>query len=82
MTNFHERFMQDMSFRGYAQATVENYSREVKRFFDRQAVGVSPDDVTEDDIRNYFDHLIHERNYAPATVKTAYSGLRFFLKKL
>jgi site-specific recombinase XerD len=38
----------------------------------------SPDELTEEDIRNFFLHLINERRIAEGTLKTYQYGIKFF----
>lgn len=81
MTNYRDRFIEDMRLRGFAEATIVSYFREVKRFFDRTGKDLTPLKVTEDHLRQYFLHLKDERKYSVSAIKISYSGLRFFLRQ-
>ena len=71
-----ERMLQDMQLAGRSPATQSRYLgavRQMSRFF-----GMSPDRITEDQLRKYFLHLKNERELAAGTLKVAYHGIQFF----
>ena len=81
MKDTFKLFIEKMKLRGMASATIESYSREVRRFFNRHAKGKLLHLINDNDIHAYFLHLIEERDYSPSAIKVAYCGLKFFLKR-
>ena len=37
----------------------------------------SPDSLSHEDLRGYFQYLVTERHLAPASVRLSYNGIRF-----
>ena len=67
MSELRKRMTEDMQLRGISARTQESYISAVKglvRFYNR-----SPDLLSEEEIRNFFLHLINEREAARSTVK-------------
>ena len=71
-----QRMVQDMQLAGCSPGTQDQYLGAVRRM--SRFVGVSPDRLTENQLRKYFLHLKNERKLAPGTLKGAYHGIRFF----
>jgi integrase/recombinase XerD len=59
---------------GMSPATIEAYSRPVRRIFSE--TGRLPGDLDHGDLEKYFTHLV--KTYSWSTVKTDRNGLRFF----
>ena len=67
MSDFKKRMMEDMQLHGYSQRTVGSYVSAVSvlsKHYQR-----SPDQLTENDLRKFFLHLINERKAARNTLK-------------
>jgi site-specific recombinase XerD len=67
---------QDLQLAGLAEGTQKAYLRAVKQFaghFNR-----SPDQISEQEFRDYFLYLKDQRRYSPASLKVAASGIIFF----
>jgi integrase len=56
---------------------ISDIRSHVKQFY----AGVSPDRITEDQLRKYFLHLKNDRKFAPGSLKVAYHGIRFFFSR-
>jgi site-specific recombinase XerD len=71
-----QRMLQDMQLAGLSSGTQDGYIGSVRRL--AIFVGVSPDKITEHQLRQYFLHLRNERKFAPGSLKVAYYAIRFF----
>lgn len=74
-----DRMIQDMKLRGFAPRTRESYTRAVyqlARYFNR-----SPDELEEEDLRDYFLYLVEERRLAPRSIRLHRSGIKFFFEQ-
>jgi len=75
MSPLRQRMITAMQMHGYSQRTHQSYLAAVAdlaRFTRR-----SPDTLTPEDLRRYFEHLVTERKLAPASVRLNYNGIRF-----
>lgn len=78
MTELRKRMIRDMRLKGLHPDTQKAYVRAVKgvvRYY-----RVSPDQLDEEQIRDYLHYLIAERNVSQGCVSQAYSGLRFLFE--
>ncbi len=69
----------DMQLRGFSERTQESYVGAVKgltKFYMR-----SPDQLSEEEIRGFFLHLINERRAARSTVTIYLCGIKFFYER-
>ncbi|WP_225073204.1 site-specific integrase [Desulfuromonas sp. CSMB_57] len=79
MSELRRRMIEDMQLHGLAGKTQECYVAAVKalaKFWRR-----SPDLLNEEEIRQFFLHLINEKKAARSTVTIHLSGIRFFYEK-
>jgi site-specific recombinase XerD len=70
---------QDMQLRNFSERTRQSYIGAVKglaRFYMR-----SPDQLSEEEVRDFFLHLINERKSARSTVTIYLCGIKFFYEK-
>lgn len=73
------RMLQDMQLAGFGERTQEAYRRAVwPATGGAQFTRTSPDRITEEQLRRYFLSLRNEKQFAPGSLKIAYSGIRFF----
>jgi integrase/recombinase XerD len=75
MTALRQQMIAEMQRRGMVEATQKAYVQavlEVARYY-----GKSPDTLTKDELQQYALHLRDERRYAPGTIQTRLSGIRF-----
>lgn len=78
MTELRRRMIQDLQLHGYSDRTQSCYVAAVKSlaaFFRRP-----PDQLGEEELRQYFLHLINVKQAARSTVTQALSGIKFFFE--
>ena len=76
MTELRKRMIEDMQLAGLSQGTQEAYVRSV-----RQLAGhfhLSPDRITERQLRDYRIHLHDVRALAKGTFQQHFFGIKFF----
>jgi site-specific recombinase XerD len=76
MTALRQKFMDEMELRGFSENTIRSYVgvvRELARHFKR-----SPDQITDEELKQYLLHRIREDKCAAATIIVNASALRFF----
>jgi len=79
MTELRRRMMQDLALAGYAPKTQQAYLgavRALARYYRR-----SPDQLSEDEVRGFFLHLITVKKAAKSTVTIHLCGIKFFFEK-
>jgi site-specific recombinase XerD len=79
MTDLKKRMMEDMQLRGYAERTRKSYADAVSGL--AKHYKCPPDKLSEDDIRNFFLHVINDRKAARGTLKIYLCGIKFFYEK-
>ena len=78
MTPLRQRMLEDMQLKGFSARTQEAYVaavRQLARHFRR-----SPDQITEEDLRQYFLYLTQQKKVARATATIALCGIKFFFR--
>jgi integrase/recombinase XerD len=65
-----------MTLHGYGERTRESYSRAVRQMW--EFVGVALEEITEEDLRQYFLHRKNVDKWSSATMRIAYAGIKFF----
>ncbi len=65
-----------MRLRDCRPKTQEAYSLVVRQFLDQ--LQQEPEELTDEDVREYFLYLREEKKMAPSTINIAVHGLRFF----
>jgi site-specific recombinase XerD len=76
MSNLRDRMIHDMQLHGYAERTQEAYVRTVRQL--QQFYDSSPKAISEDQLRDYFIHRKNVSHWSAATMRIAYSGIKFF----
>lgn len=79
MTHLRQRMLADMQLRGLAPKTQESYLRAVYQL--AQHLSKPPDQVTEDDLRNYFLFLKNEKKASRSACTVALCGIKFFFEQ-
>ena len=74
-----ERFIEDMRLAGYSARTQEAYVQAVAQLVAR--VGKAPLQVSEEDIREHFLYLTHEKRVARGTATIALCAVKLFFEK-
>jgi integrase/recombinase XerD len=78
MTPLRRKMIEDMQLRGYAPKTQEAYVGAVKQLAEHYHK--SPDQITDEELREYFLYLKNDRRVSHSTYSTALHGLRFFYR--
>ncbi|MCJ7702018.1 MAG: site-specific integrase [Anaerolineales bacterium] len=79
MTELRKRMIEDLQLRGMAVRTQEAYVlavRQLAKYYQKP-----PDQLTDDDLREYFLYLMNERKVARSTSTLALCGIKFFYEK-
>lgn len=71
-----KKMVEDMQLRGYAERTQTSYARAVRQL---ENYWHSPAEaITEQQVRDYFLYCKNEAGWSAATMRIAYSGIKFF----
>ena len=76
MTTLRQQMTQDLQIAGLSERTQEAYLRAVRQLADHY--GQAPDGLTEQQVRDYFLFLKNGKKFAPASLKMAFYGIRYF----
>ena len=79
MTELKRRMLEDMQLRGLAKNTQQSYMDCVKalaKHYNRR-----PDQLSEDEIRNFFLYLIKNKRLRENTIRIYVYGIKFFFEK-
>jgi len=80
MSALRQRLIATMQMHGFSDRTHESYLTAVRglaKFTHRP-----PDTLQPADLKGYFEHLVRERQLAPASVRLAYNGIRFLYRQV
>ena len=72
----YQRMSDDLHLAGMSQRTHDGYLRAVRQLADY--CHQPPENISEDQLREFFLHLKNERNFATGSLRVAFSGLKFF----
>lgn len=78
MTQLRQRMIEDLQLRGFAPKTQEAYLRAVRQL--AAHFKKSPEDITEEDLRQYFLYLKNVRQASRSTCTQALCGIKFFFE--
>jgi site-specific recombinase XerD len=78
MTLLRKRMLDDLELRGLSEHTQELYVRAVRQLAEHYER--SPDQITDEELRQYFLYLRKVRGIAQSTVQVSLSALRFFYR--
>lgn len=76
MTELRRRMKEDLQLAGYSLRTIDSYIKTVSvlaRHYNR-----SPDLLTEEELRQFFIHLINDRKSSGSSVTVYLCGIKFF----
>lgn len=79
MTPLRQRMLEDMQLRGLSARTQEAYARAVWQL--AQHYHRSPDQLSDEDLRQYFLYLANEKKIARPTATIALCGIKFFYEQ-
>ena len=78
MTQLRDDFIRELELRRKAESTIKSYVDAVRRlaaFYNR-----APDQLSIEEIRSYFHHLLAEKQLGWNTVNVALCAVRSFMK--
>jgi integrase/recombinase XerD len=75
MTPLRQRMLEDMQLRGLAERTQESYLAAVRQLAVHYAK--SPDQLSDEELRQYFLYLRNEKRVAPNTSNVALNAVKF-----
>lgn len=76
MSPLRQRMIQDMQLRGFSARTQECYVAAVRQLAEHYHT--SPDQLTEEQLRQFFLYLANEKKAARSTATIALCGIKFF----
>jgi integrase/recombinase XerD len=76
MTPLRQKFIDELDLRGFSAHTKDNYVGAVSRL--ARHYKRSPDQLTDEEIKQYLLHLIRDQHRSRSTMIVAVSALRFF----
>lgn len=76
MTQLRQRMVEDMQLRGLSDRTQETYLRTVRQLAEHYSR--SPDQISEEELRQYFLYLENEKQVSPSAFRQALCGIKFF----
>lgn len=79
MGALRDRMQMDMELKNFSIRTIEAYLGWMKAL--TIYYGRSPEELGDDDIRNYLYYLLKEKKAAQSSMNQAYSALKFFYEK-
>ena len=79
MTPLRQRMLEDMQLRGFSARTQEAYVHSVRQL--AAHFHKPPDQLTEDDLRQYFLYLANVKHFARASFTIALCGIKFFYER-
>lgn len=79
MTALRQRFIDDLQLQGLSARTQEAYVRAVRQFAEHY--GKSPDQITEEELRQYFLYVKNVKKWSRATITLALCGIKFFYEQ-
>jgi integrase/recombinase XerD len=74
-----QRMMEDMQLRGLSERTQQSYVGAVRQL--AEYYGKSPDQISEEELRQYFIYLKQEKRCARSTCIVALSGIKFLYEQ-
>src|SRR6476619_5731116 len=79
MTALRHRMTEDLQLRGYAEPTIKAYLLAVSQL--AKFYGIAPDQITEEQLRDYLLHLANVRKIAASSFTQALCGIKFFYEQ-
>ena len=79
MTPLRQRMIEDMQLRGLSARTQQSYLGAVRQL--AVHYGKAPDQITEDELRQYFLYLRNQRKAARSTITIALCAIKFLFER-
>jgi len=76
MTRLKQRMIEDLQLRGLSPRTQEAYVRAVRQLAEHY--GKTPDEITEEELRQYFLYLTNGKGVSASAFRIALCGIKFF----
>jgi len=76
MTPLRRRMLEDLQLHGYCPQTQDAYVRKVYAL--AKYYHQSPDRLTEEQVRQFFLHLINQKRLSDSSIRTYRAGIQFF----
>lgn len=76
MKDYFDQSIRALQLAGMSERTQESYTRAVRLLVD--FYGNTPDQISEQELEDYFLHRKNTDKWSPATLRIAYSGIKFF----
>lgn len=73
-----QRFLQDLKLSGKSARTQQSYCRAVRKF--TEFLDHSPEQATEDQLRNYLLYLVDSKRWKGSTINVAQQALKLFFR--
>ena len=78
MTDLRRRMLEDLQLAGYSPKTIKSYIytvRDLAKYYHR-----SPDLLTDEEVRQFFLHLINERKLSKSSITIYLCGIKYFFE--
>jgi len=79
MTRLRQRMIEDLQLHGMSERTQQAYVRAVRLFAEHYRR--SPDKITEEEIRQYFLHVLNVKKWRRATITQSLCAIKFFYEQ-
>jgi integrase/recombinase XerD len=76
MTDYYQQSMKALQLAGMSEGTQKSYTRTLRQLVD--FYNKTPDEITEQELKEYFLHRTNVNKWSPATLRIAHSGIKFF----
>ena len=76
LQDYLDRMLQDLQLRGMSTSTQDNYVRAVRKISEHY--DKTPDQITEEELRQYFLYLKNVKKYGRSASTLAMCGIKFF----
>ncbi len=75
-SKLRQKMVEDLQLRGYAEKTQKSYTRSVRQL--ENYWHVPAEEISELQVRDYFLYCKNDGGWSAATMRIAYSGIKFF----
>lgn len=75
-SKLRKRMLEDLQLKGYAERTQKSYARAVRQL--ENFYSLPAEEISEQQVRDYFLYCRNDAGWSAATMRIAYSGIKFF----
>jgi len=79
MTALRQKMIEDMQLHGFAERTQKSYMQAVRQL--AEYYHKPPDQISEDELRQYFLYLMNVKKVSRSTITLALCGIKFFYER-